>query len=227
MPLGNSITYDDRSGDTRPSGLLTGYRQPLWLALTDAGYDVDFVGSRVAGEDAVPAFDPDNEGYPGWTAGDIAANVYRFLVTNPADIVLLHIGTNRLTSDPSEVENILNEIDRYEIDHATNVIVILARISNRVRYSAVTTQFNNNVENMAENRIFNGDDIIIVDMEDSAGLIYELQPIGDMYDDLHPNTGGYEKMADLWYTAINDIVPFCDPATVMKSLQVILEILLD
>ena len=46
MPLGDSITYDNHEGDTRPEGLRTGYRQPLWLKLTqEGGYNVDFVGS--------------------------------------------------------------------------------------------------------------------------------------------------------------------------------------
>jgi hypothetical protein len=211
MPLGDSITYDNHSGDTRPAGLRTGYRQPLWVSLVNAGYNVDFVGSRIAGENALPDFDPDNEGYPGWTDGDIADTVYDILVDNPADIILLHIGTNEVSPDPAQVEAILNEIDRFENDYGQAVIVVLARIINRATYSADTAQFNDNVQQMAENRMASGDDIVIVDMEDSAGLIYALQPNGDMYDNLHPNADGYAKMADEWFDALIDILPDCDP----------------
>ncbi len=61
MPLGNSITYGNYHPELRPEGLITGYRQPLWIMLQEAGYEVDFVGSRATGADAEPAFDPDNE----------------------------------------------------------------------------------------------------------------------------------------------------------------------
>ena len=207
MPCGDSITYDNFSGDTRPAGLRTGYRQPLWLLLQNAGYNVDFVGSAVAGDLAVPAFDPDNEGHPGWTDAMIAENIYGWLTANPADIVLLHIGTNA-----ADVQGILDEIDRYEGDTGSTVTVLLARIINRVAYSADTTLFNDNVEAMANARIAAGDDIVMVDMEDGAGLDYALDTSlpyddGDMYDDLHPNDRGYGKMAAKWYQHLVQILP--------------------
>ena len=48
MPLGDSITYDNYSGDTRPSSIRTSYRSHLWWELQDNGYNVDFVGSVIA-----------------------------------------------------------------------------------------------------------------------------------------------------------------------------------
>ncbi|MEW6027456.1 MAG: LamG-like jellyroll fold domain-containing protein [Planctomycetota bacterium] len=200
MPCGDSITYDNYSGDIRPSSMRTGYRSHLWYTLQAGGYNVDFVGSIIAGEAVVPAFDPDNEGHGGWTAGQIEAAIYGFLVANPADIILLHIGTNGLTSNPQDVNDILEEIDRYEADYSTHITVLLAKIINRMDYSATTTQFNNNVAAMAQARIAAGDDIVIVDMENGAGINYAT----DMIDDLHPNDGGYQKMANLWFVYLND-----------------------
>ena len=105
MPLGDSITYDDRRVETRPVGERTGYRQPLWLDhLIDSGYDVDFVGGVVAGQLAVPAFDPDNEGHPGYHADggplneNIFPDIYGWLVAHPPDVILLHIGTNDISA---------------------------------------------------------------------------------------------------------------------------------
>ena len=212
MPCGDSITYDNHSGDTRSVGERTGYRQPLWLLLQDGGYSVDFVGSVVAGQDAVPAFDPDNEGHPGWTDSMIAENIYSWLIATPADIVLLHIGTNALDTNAADVQDILDEIDRYEGSITGNhVTVLLARIINRVAYSADTTTFNDNVEAMANARIVAGDDIVMVDMEDGAGLDYALDTSPpydhDMYDNLHPNDRGYGKMADKWYEHLVQILP--------------------
>lgn len=203
MPLGDSITWDITFGDTRPDGLRTGYRQPLWLALQAEGIDVDFVGSLIAGQDAVPAFDPDNEGHSGWTDAQIAANIYNWLTANPAEVILLHIGTNGLDASPNDVSAILDEVDRYKADNDMPITVFIARIIQRVPYSATTTQFNDNVEAMALARVASdGDRIEIVDMEEGAGLIYTIDTsglTGDMYDYLHPNSHGYPKMAAQWF----------------------------
>ncbi len=83
MPLGDSITVGGHIDGTPPLNERTGYRQKLWQLLQAAGYNVDFVGSQVAGE-AVPNFDPDNEGHGGWRDDQIAANVYAWLQANPA-----------------------------------------------------------------------------------------------------------------------------------------------
>ena len=163
MPLGNSITYGNYHPETRPEGLITGYRQSLWLMLEEAGYMVDFVGSRTTGADAVPSFDPHNEGYPGWTDDQIEANVYNWLANNPADVVILHIGTNGLDPDPSDVEGILDEIDRFESNYNFPVQVIMTKIINRSTYSQLTTQFNQNIEKMALDRVISdADDIVAV-----------------------------------------------------------------
>ncbi|NIS71950.1 MAG: hypothetical protein GTO12_24395, partial [Proteobacteria bacterium] len=117
--------------------------------------------------------------------------------------MLLHIGTNGLDPSPDDVEFLLDEIDRYESDHSMEIMVFLARIINRNPYSADTTLFNDNVEAMAQLRITNdGDRIIIVDMEDGAGIDYST----DMYDEKHPNDSGYEKMANLWFTVLDDFL---------------------
>jgi lysophospholipase L1-like esterase len=202
MATGDSITWDTYTNNARLYSLSTGYRQPLWHLLKDAGYYVDFVGSRIAGQAATPAFDPDNEGYPGWRDDEIAAIIYDRLVANTPDIVLLHIGTNGLNVSPADVENILDEVDRYESYSGSNVTVYLARIINRSTYSAETTQFNNNVAAMAQLRINDGDSIVLVDMESLADIDYRLEPLGDMRDQLHPNQNGYDEMAKIWMYAL-------------------------
>src|SRR4030042_494207 len=124
MPLGDSITYGVGSTDN-------GYRGPLGVNLATIDCNFDFVGSQ-------PTPAPDHEGHPGWHAdgcpipslGDILDNVYNWLTANPADIVLLHIGTNDITyggQDANEVSDILDEIDRF----STDTKVILALIINR------------------------------------------------------------------------------------------------
>jgi hypothetical protein len=213
MPLGISITYDNNSDDQitpRPVGERIAYRLPLWLNLTDGGYDVDFVGSveagHDAGQDADPPFDPDNEGHPGYTADQVADFIYDgingWLQLNPADVILLYIGTNDLNQNPNgidttvaDVKNILDKIDSYKRDKGVAITVVLARIINTAAYgcsAGYTHTFNTNLAAMALARA--NDKIIMVDMECGAGLDYGLDTTApyahDMYDNLHPNDSG-------------------------------------
>ena len=219
MPLGDSITQGFNSGEIDPDRQVS-YRKALWDKLIAAGYDVDFVGSLDSGS-ALFA-DPDHEGHEGFRDDQIAAFIYGWLEVNPADIILLHIGTNDLGSSPADVEDILNEIDRYEADYSTEITVVVARIINRIPYSGTTTLFNNNVEVMANARVNDSnnpaypDKIVFgqkVDMEDGAGIDYNIQPVGDMYDNLHPYQygTGYNKMADVWFSALEQILSDPDP----------------
>ena len=199
MPLGDSITR----GYTG-SAYHWGYRQPLYVNLTNAGYSFDFVGSKVDG--SFP--DPNHEGHDGWRADEIlngrtsepgAGKLENWLNAHQPDVVLLHIGTNDISQgsqDANKVSAILNVIDEYEVESSKTVTVILALIINRNPYSSATTQYNNGVNNMALNRIANGDHIVIVNMENA--LTYP----ADLYDDVHPNDNGYAKMAGVWYAAL-------------------------
>jgi hypothetical protein len=187
MPLGDSITV-------RP-----GYRPSLYFDLVDAGYAIDFVGSR---SDGSVNYDPNYEAYSGATSDEIAASLYGWLSQNPPEIIVLHIGTNDVdltADDVSGVENILNVIDSYSED----IIVVLALIINRQTYHPLTTDFNIALEMLAETRILNGDKIIVVDHENA--LIYP----DDMSNEKHPNDSGYAKMATEWFNGLRTFLPNC------------------
>jgi lysophospholipase L1-like esterase len=185
MPLGDSITVGVQSTD------FNGYRRPLALLL--AKYKVNFVGSmHWAGN---PDFDRDNEGHGGWKAGQIRDNVYNWLVANPADIVLLHIGTNDIVHNQKaediiiEIEQIVDEIHRYN----SNVVIILAQIINWADVRSIqyqeTSKLNNLIKKLS-NKAY------VVNME--GALNYP----DDFSDILHPNDSGYNKMADVWFSAL-------------------------
>lgn len=227
LPLGDSIT--DGEGLPLPDSELTGYRQPLWLLLKSNGYDVDFVGSNSFGYSSSPEFDPDNAGFGGYSAKQILHLLKTgygakgrlitpgpYLNYFPADIILLHIGTNELDTSASYVENILSYIHDFEDTTNTAIWIVLARIINEVPYSINTTIFNNNLEKVAQERIKKGDKIIIVNMEKDAGLIYKIDTTrpfnkGDMYDRLHPNESGYRKMASLFYDSLSVLIKKISP----------------
>jgi lysophospholipase L1-like esterase len=208
MPLGDSITKGWYG-----SSYYWGYRKPLYDLLTNDGYSFDFVGVKSDG--SFP--DPDHEGRNGWRADEILdgrtsvpaeGKLADWLIEDQPDVILLHIGTNDVTADnqdANEVNSILDVIDGYEVASGRHVMVILALIINRrVDSPAIkrsnTTQYNVDLIAMATNRIANGDDIIIVDME--SALNYGIGV--DMADELHPNDAGYAKMANVWYGALAD-----------------------
>ena len=215
MPLGDSITYDNYFGDPRLPGQKTGYRQLLWSLLANAGYDVDFVGSQMAGQNAVPAFDADNAGFPGISAYDLANLLETgywyntgeqvtpgpYLDYYPADVILLHIGTNKLSVNVDDVERILDIIDA----HSTSTRVIIARIINQTPYNQTVTNFNDALESLVNSRIIDGDLLTLVDMEEGAGLKYVIGY--DMVDNLHPLSLGYERMANVWFEALVNLLP--------------------
>ena len=219
MPLGDSITNGSASGvvPDSPQYYLS-YRKALRDKLTDRGYQINYVGSQVSG-DAIFS-DAQHEGHGGWVADggsagtSIAPNVYNFLEANPADIVLLHIGTNDVSAghaSADDVRLILDEIDRY----SPSVWVVLALIINRATppcaLCTTTTAYNDALDAMVRTRL--NDKIVIVDMENGAGLDYRLYPSGDMYDTLHPFASGYEKMAEAWLLGLLDILPTADAGT--------------
>ena len=206
MPLGNSITYGS-------FGNYGGYRGYLYDLLISGHYDFLFVGSR--SDNSPGTIDPYHEGHPGWRAEMIRDNIHQWLINNPAELVLLHIGTNDIaqmddglseSNWKSQVQIQVNEVgqilDRID-DFSENTVVILAQIisTTEADHKIYTSYFNQRLKLMAQARTY--DNIIIVDMENGAGLVYSTSASGDIADYLHPNDRGYEKMADLWFSAIN------------------------
>jgi lysophospholipase L1-like esterase len=217
LPLGNSIT-EGTDGNPPAESQRISYRFALYSMLTTSGYDFDFVGHRWSGYGIFP--DANHGGIPGtrdqylvtllqrgydqrWGV-QITPNNTPYLDVYPADIILLHIGTNDIThgegASPNSVSQILDEIDAWELRTGNEVIVFVARILNRKSYSLTTTQYNNNVAAMVAAR--NDPNIITVDIENGAGIVYSV----DMQDDgIHPYQAGYDKMGQKWFEAIQSL----------------------
>ncbi len=209
LPLGNSITYDNHSDDTRSVGERISYRYELYQLLEADGLDFDLIGNRYAGYNYIPNDYAYCAGFPGITTAQMVylintgynqvQSIYEapgaYLNYYPADIILLHIGTNEVTESSADVETLLTRIRVY----LPNAVILVAKIINRKTNDAVTTTFNNNVASYVNSL---GDPkIIMVDMENGAYINYAT----DMYDNLHPNQLGYDKMGQKWYDAIMDI----------------------
>jgi lysophospholipase L1-like esterase len=202
MPLGDSITNGVGSSDDN------GFRRALYLSMTGGGYTTEFVGTLTTGDST--DFDRDHEGHSGWHANQIRDNIYNWLGTNPADIVLLHIGTNDIGGGQSapgiktEIDAILDNIDQFEADSSMAITVFLAQIINRSDTTSSrgleTKELNDSLAVLADRRVAAGDDIVLVDLEHC--LTYP----GDLPDGVHPDDAGYVKMADTWFSALDDFL---------------------
>ena len=210
MPLGDSITNGYVDGNT-PVGEKVGYREKLYADLIDEGYDFDLVGSL---EDGIFP-EPWHEGHGGFYADQIRVNVYNWLEDNPADIILLHIGTNDIHNGQSaayvrdRIIEILEEIDDYEVAYSTEIMVILARIINQQDPNSPesdrTTTLNSLLQTLVNTRSAAGDKVRAVNHENA------LNYPDDMANTLHPNMNGYHKMADVWLDELEQILPDPDP----------------
>ena len=223
MPVGNSITagehYKFPALEER-----TGYRKYLYEMLINSGYNIDFVGSQSHGirtEDDNDWYDWNCEAYPGWKIPDIARMVKISLNIYKPDILLVHVGTNGRDWEPKpgQVMDMLDMINDFSVDNNHPMIVFLCSIINRFKGGDVpTTQFNKDIANMIDARTGDKIKIILVDMENGAGLDYSDDPPdpdanppyegGDMlgetypgvdYDVYHPNDKGNTKMAEKFY----------------------------
>jgi lysophospholipase L1-like esterase len=216
MPLGDSITagFGDATG--------AGYRKSLFQALeTVVGSGrVDFVGSQTNGPSD---FDNQHEGHGGWcddnnpcgggAFGNIKDAVQGFLDGAPADVVLLHTGTNDFSTDPSGVDGILTNINNWATANYP-LTAFVARIIPAVDHTLAVNTFNNAVQTYATDRL----KLRVPPMVDQQG---ELRLSGSgkedwadpslMFDNLHPNEAGYSKMANRWRNDLvaSGILPIC------------------
>lgn len=197
MPLGDSITMGTYTATSPSDDRSIGYRLKLYndLASTAAGrYNVDFVGTARNGETLMQ--DPDHEGHGGYLAQQIADGINQWLTAAPPDIVLLHIGTNDLSTNPNAsaapVSAILQNIESWgQANYPPWVFV--ARIIERTDGSSVTA-YNDDIAARVAAR--NNNRLFLVNQQTGAQLIYSTS--GDMADNVHPNQSGYDKMANKW-----------------------------
>ncbi|MEN8203319.1 MAG: fibronectin type III domain-containing protein [Bacteroidota bacterium] len=218
LPLGNSITEGMGEEYIAESQRIS-YRKKLFDLLSAGGYNFDFAGHRNAGYELLS--DADHGGIPG-TRGQYVDRLLRdgyderwgiqitpastpYLDNYPADIILLHIGTNDIThgegSGTSDIVNILNRIDEWEASSGTHVVVFIARIIRRTDSGAsntTTIQYNDNLASLVASR---GDpSVILVNIETGAGINYNTEL---MSDGVHPTQSAYDKMGNKWYSSLS------------------------
>ncbi len=192
MPIGDSITAGYRSSTGN------GYRGPLWPQLINDGDALDFVGSQRSGV----MFDPDNEGYFGNRIDQIAGLINGELALYQPNVVLLHIGTNDLgqnyqvSTAPARLASLIDQI--LAADPGVTILVAQLIPNSTASVQASINTYNSQIPGIVQARVNAGKHVYTVSMS-SLNL-------GDLNDGLHPNDGGYQKMADNWHTGIKQVI---------------------
>jgi lysophospholipase L1-like esterase len=186
MPLGDSIT----DGFNVPGG----YRIDLWDKIVADGYSVDFVGSMTNGPDSLP--DMNHEGHSGWTIDQIDSNISSWLSTYNPETILLHIGTNDMYgSDPAGAPARLATLVDHITTQAPEAELFVATIVPISGYDETVQAFNATIPGLVEEQVNAGKNVHLVDL-------YSALTTADLADGVHPNEGGYSKMATGWYEAL-------------------------
>jgi lysophospholipase L1-like esterase len=190
MPLGDSIT----DGFNVPGG----YRIDLWRQLVAGGYTIDFVGSGFNGPGSLG--DHDHEGHSGWRIDQIDANIVNWLRATTPRTVLLHIGTNDIAQNrdlanaPARLSALVDKITNTAPDAEVFVATVVPLSGQDARVRA----FNAAIPPMVQSKVNAGRRVHLVDM-------FSALTLADLADGVHPNAGGYAKMAGVWFRALQSV----------------------
>jgi len=200
MPLGDSLTLGSGSG-TLVEG---GYRNNLYSLLTTAGFNVDFVGTQTdANNPGLP--DRDHQGMGGYRIEQIQSGLTGWLnVIEDPDVILLMIGTNDFTQN-FNLASVQTRLTNLVADLATKrpfAKIILSNLPLRTdnpSLEALQVTFNASIPGIVSNQVSLGRQVSFVDMH--SALV-----ASDLNDGVHPKLAGYDKMANVWVSAITSVI---------------------
>ena len=192
MPVGDSITAGWRSSTGN------GYRGPLSDELSKQGDAIDFVGAQRSGD----MFDRDSEGYSGYRIDQIAPLITGELALYQPNLILLCIGTNdmgqnyQVSTAPARLASLIDQIVAAD---PTATILVAQLIPNSTAWvQSDIDAYNSQIPGIVQARANAGKHISMVSMSALT--------TADLKDGLHPNDGGYQKMADAWDAGIQHVI---------------------
>jgi lysophospholipase L1-like esterase len=196
MCIGDSITQADANHAS--------WRRLLWHRLTDADYDVDFVGSLTlnhnGAENPQPDFDLDHEGRWGWKIDQVLNVIDTPLSLYRPDMVLVHLGSNDMFKGDL-VANAIQELSQLidKIRQANpKAIILIAQVipTNRSDRNERIVEFNSALPDLIGQKKNSQSPVIIVDQYEG------FDGKTDTYDGVHPDESGEDKMAVKWFDAL-------------------------
>lgn len=193
LPLGASITHGVASSDGN------GYRQYLRQQLVALGILVNMVGSNPNGT----MKDNDNSGWPGFIIDQTHAKSNIDTPNYKPNLVLINLGTNDAIQD-IDIPNAGNRMSSMISDIYTQspraTIILSSLIYNAdTGAQARGLQINAQYKTLATKLRDAGKPLVYADMQSLAGpALSDISP-----DGVHPLDRGYQKMANVWLTAIS------------------------
>jgi lysophospholipase L1-like esterase len=196
LPLGDSLT----SGTTFQGA----YRNQLYTLLTNAGYNVDFIGTETdTSNPTLP--DRDHQGMGGFRIHQIQSGINTWLgqIEDP-DVILLMIGTN----DFSANFNVATAQDRLASlvgdlaarrPFAKIIVSSLLLRTDDANLEALQSVYNAAIPGIVSDLAAQGHQVSFVDMHAA------LEP-ADFEEGVHPSSAGYAKMANTWFPAITSVI---------------------
>lgn len=192
MPLGDSITAGPGC-----------WRAILWDNLQSAGYtNIDFVGTQQGGGCQQTPYDIDHEGHGGFSAMGIATQNQLpgwLSATNP-DIVLMHLGTNDIFGNPTPsavlaaYSTLISQMRANNPRMRILVAQILPMNPSGCSYCAQDViDLNAAIPGWAASLTTAQSPIVVVDQWTGFDVT------ADTIDGVHPNDGGFQKMAARWF----------------------------
>lgn len=190
MPVGDSITEG--------GGSFSNWRYPLWEKLHNAGYLIEYVGSR---KSPSPIGDLHHEGYGGKNSGFLAATVPGNFKKHPADIVLLHAGHNQF-AEQKPVPQILKDTeslirDFRNVNPKVTVLVAQPIPSGKLPKYSYLPQLGDDLARLAK-RLDSPESRILI-VPQALGFDPSKDTVADL---VHPNASGAAKMTARWFEVL-------------------------
>ncbi|KAL5332568.1 SGNH hydrolase-type esterase domain-containing protein [Aspergillus crustosus] len=201
LPLGASITWGTHSSNGN------GYRKYLKDDFEDAGYTVNFVGSRKNGN----MVDNEVEARPGNTIDQVSAAASASLHYKP-NIVLINAGTNdarRAIDIPNAGKRMRSLINKLTAaPDMRNTLIVLSTLlsSGNTAISRHTPAINNQYRALVRAMRAEGVQIVLAEINSASSIPRIVYPDdfrqGGALDNTHPGDTGYKKMATIWANAV-------------------------
>ncbi|RYP10224.1 hypothetical protein DL765_008186 [Monosporascus sp. GIB2] len=188
-PLGASVTWGTGSTDGN------GYRGPLRASLVGVGYTVNMVGFTSNGA----MKDNENDGYPGLVVHEIHGKSDRVSRELKPNLFLINAGTNNCIrgESPDHIDAAMDDLmdDIFE-DKSTVIILSGLLVNAKPDVDECRRRVNEKYSARVASSVSAGLKAVYADMSAIT--------VGDLVDGTHPNDGGYKKMADGWFRAIQE-----------------------
>ncbi|CAK7213188.1 hypothetical protein SBRCBS47491_001717 [Sporothrix bragantina] len=193
MPLGGSVTYGSESSNGN------GYRKALRDKLFNGGYQVEMVGSRKAGSMENNA----NEGWRGYRIDQIHNRATKSVPRLRPNLFTINAGSNDCLQDfeLGLIEKRMSDLLEYLWSASPRATVILSTLVVNEEASAElrVQRVNEHLRRLAQQRITEKKRIVLAEMHGTDG-----PQVSDLADGTHPGDAGYEKMAEIWYSSIEE-----------------------